>query len=132
MDVIGDMLTIIRNGYLARKKTVLVPYSSVKNELAKILMEEGYLEQVHEAEEKTKKSKRKMLSLVLRYLDNEPVLSGIKRVSKPGRRIYKGKEDFRKVFGGYGITIVTTSQGLMTAKKAKEKGLGGEVFCVVW
>ena len=132
MDTIGDMLTIIRNGYLSKKKTVVVPFSRMKKELARIFQKEGYLDQVQENEKKTRNSKVKILTLTLRYNDGSPVLSGVKRVSKPGRRVYKGNDEGLRVLGGMGLTILSTPQGLMTNKEAKKKALGGEVVCIVW
>ncbi|HLD11348.1 MAG TPA: 30S ribosomal protein S8 [Patescibacteria group bacterium] len=132
MDTIGDMLTIIRNGYLSKKKTVVVPFSRMKKELARIFQKEGYLDQVQENEKKTRNSKVKILTLTLRYNDGSPVLSGVKRVSKPGRRVYKGNDEVLRVLGGMGLTILSTPQGLMTNKEAKKKALGGEVVCIVW
>jgi len=132
MDTIGDMLTIIRNGYLSKKRTVVVPFSRMKKELARILQKEGYLDQVQENEKETRKSKVKILTLTLRYNEGTPVLTGMKRVSKPGRRVYKGKDEVSRVLGGMGLTILSTPQGLMTNRDAKKKALGGEVICIVW
>lgn len=123
-DPISDMLTIIRNGYLATKYEVEVPYSVFKGNLAKILVREGYLAGV-------KKEKNKLV-LTLSYEGKVPKTTKIQRVSKPGLRIYVGKNNLPKVLGGLGIAIISTPVGLLTSREAQKLGLGGEVICRVW
>lgn len=127
-DPVGDMLTRIRNAALARKKTVELPSSKLKLSVAKILFQEGYLVLV----ESFGQSPRPMLRLGLAYEGKEPVLTGIKRISKPGLRWYIGKKKIRSVMGGTGVAIVSTPRGVMTGKAAIGKGTGGELLCEVW
>jgi len=138
MDSISDMLTIIRNGLLVKKDTVSIPFSNLKYEIAKILKREGFIERV---EKKLKRisnrlysrAKRKtFIEIDLKYLDGLPVISGLKRVSKPGQRFYLGWKKIKRVKGGYGIAIISTSKGLMTDREARKQRLGGEVLCEVW
>lgn len=126
-DPIADMLSRIRNGYLARKSEVLVPYSALLAKIAEILVRDGYLEKT-EVEGKGKRQ----LKLQLKYLDGRPAATKLLRVSKPGRRIYQGFKKLPRVIGGLGLAIVSTSKGVMTAEDAKKIGLGGEVICQVW
>lgn len=128
-DPIGDMLIRIKNGYRARKQVVKVPYSSQKETIAKVLVKEGYLEKSQVA---SQKSKVKTLELTLKYEGKKPALEGVRRVSKPGVRIYARKDKIPKVKFGLGITIVSTPKGIMTGKEAQKKNLGGEVICQVW
>lgn len=128
-DPIGDMLARIKNGYLARKNVVEVPYSKMKEEIAKILVKEGYLERL---KSKIQNSKFKVLELKLKYEGKRPAIEEVKRVSKPGVRIYAKAGEIPRVKYGLGITIVSTSKGIMTDKEAKKKNLGGEVICQVW
>lgn len=127
-DPIGDMLTRIRNASLARKKTVELPTSGVKHAVARLLTKEGYLT----AAEEVKKEHGGVLKLELAYADGEPVLTGVKRVSKPGLRWYVGKKKIPMVMGGTGIAIISTPQGVMSGKDARTKGIGGELLCEVW
>jgi len=126
-DPIGDMLIRIKNGYLARKVVVEVPYSKMKEEIAKLLVKEGYLKKF-----KIENLKFKILKLELKYEGKKPVIEGVKRISKPGVRIYAKAGEIPKVKYGFGITIVSTSKGIMTGREAKKKNLGGEVICQVW
>lgn len=128
-DPIGDMLTRIRNGYLVRKKTVVIPYSRIKEKIVKILLKENFL-----ANAKTQKGARtqKTILLTLKYKDKEPALTGIKRISKPGLRVYAKANKIPAVRLGFGITIVSTPSGLLTDREARKKNLGGEVICQVW
>jgi len=126
-DPIADFLIRIKNGYLAKKTEVSVPYSKIKENLGKILVEEGYLEKL-----KIKNEKLKIIELTLKYEGKRPALTDVQRVSKPGLRIYVDKTKIPKVLGGLGITIISTPKGLMTDKEARKKGLGGEVICKVW
>ena len=128
-DPIADMLTRIRNASAARHTDVLVPASRTKREIARILKDEGFIADV--AEEQAGPSKN--LKLTLRYVDGKvPVVSGLKRVSKPGLRVYAAKTEIPRVRGGLGIVIVSTSQGIMTGAQARKAQLGGEVLAYVW
>ncbi|MEZ0344431.1 MAG: 30S ribosomal protein S8 [Caldimicrobium sp.] len=128
-DPIADMLTRIKNALMARKKTVIVPASKIKLEIARILKEEGYIEDYQYIDEKPQGK----IEIVLKYDENKrPVIVGLKRVSKPGRRIYMGYRDLPKVLDGLGIAIVSTSQGIMTDYEARKRKIGGEVICEIW
>lgn len=128
-DPIADMLTRIRNGYLAHQRQVEVPYSRVKEAIAKILVEEGFAAGV---EASGKKPKDKRLLIRLKYEAKKPVLTGIKRISKPGVRTYSPADKLPLVQSGFGISIVSTPKGIMTAAEARKKNVGGEVICNVW
>lgn len=128
-DPIADMLTRIRNANIVRHENVDIPASNVKRAIAKILLEEGFIKNV---EELTNGSVP-VLRVVMKYGQNkERVISGLKRISKPGLRVYVGKEDVPKVLGGLGLAIISTSKGIMTDKEARKQGLGGEVLCYIW
>ncbi|MBE7064826.1 MAG: 30S ribosomal protein S8 [Clostridia bacterium] len=128
-DVIADMLTRIRNAGTAKHATVDVPASKLKNAIADILLEEGYIAKV----ENIADDKQGVIRITLKYTANKKsVISGIKRISKPGLRVYANKEELPKVLNGLGIAIVSTSKGIMTDKKARKLGLGGEVMAFVW
>ena len=128
-DTISDMLTRIRNALMAKKSEVVLPYSNFKNSLAKVLQAEGWISKVELKETDGFKS----LVLQLKYdPTGEPVISGIKRVSKPGQRIYSSTVAIPKVLGGMGTTIISTSKGLMTDKEARKNKVGGEIVCQVW
>ena len=129
-DPIADFLARLKNGYLAKKRQIFVPYSKIKENLAKILVEEGYL--TNSKKQKAKSKKQDELVLTLKYEGKKPALTDIQRVSKPGLRIYVGKTKIPKVLGGLGIAIVSTPRGLMTDKEARKKWLGGEVICKIW
>jgi len=126
-DPIADMLTRIRNGQKARKVSVAMPASSAKEAVAAVLKDEGYIMDFTTSGEGAEKS----LSVELKYYEGTPVIETVKRVSKPGLRVYRGKEELPKVLGGLGIAIVSTSAGVMSDRQAREKGVGGEVLCVV-
>ena len=126
-DPIADMLTRIRNGQLAEKATVRMPSSGVKLAIAKVLKDEGYIENFGVSGEKT----RLQLEIALKYYACRPVIEKIERVSTPGLRIYKSKDEIPRVMNGLGIAIVSTSQGLMTDKEARRAGIGGEVLATV-
>jgi small subunit ribosomal protein S8 len=126
-DPISDMLTRIRNAQLAEKATVQMPASKVKLAIAKVLKDEGYIEGFAMVGEET----RRQLEIALKYYAGRPVIEKIERVSKPGLRIYKGKDDIPRVMNGLGIAIVSTSRGVMTDRKARATGVGGEVLCIV-
>ena len=128
-DPIADMLTRIRNGSKAGKKWIDVPASRLKKELSRILAEEHFIEKFRYIEDK----KQGDLRLFLKYDHDEvPIIKGIKRVSKPGLRRYSRADELPRVLNGLGIAIVTTSNGVMTDRDARKKGVGGEVICYVW
>ena len=129
-DPIADMLTRIRNANTAKHDTVDVPASKMKLAIANILLDEGYIKKFDVIEEGSFKT----IHITLKYGadKNEKIISGIKRISKPGLRVYAGKEDMPKVLGGLGVAIVSTNQGVITDKKARELGVGGEVLAFVW
>ena len=129
-DPIADMLTRIRNANTAKHDTVDVPASKMKLAIANILLEEGYIKKYEIVED----GGFQTIRISLKYDNNksERIISGIKKISKPGLRIYAGKEDMPKVLGGLGIAIVSTNQGVITDKKARELGVGGEVLAFVW
>lgn len=128
-DPIADMLTRIRNGSTARHSTVEIPASRMKAEIARLMTEQGYITGYD-----TKQGEHGSVIVVeLKYGKNrERVISGIKRVSKPGRRVYAKKETLPKVLGGLGTAIISTSRGLVTSAEARKLGLGGEVICFIW
>ncbi len=128
-DPIADMLTRIRNAKMRKHEVVDMPLSKLKLELARILKEEGFIRNYREMGESVKKN----LRLYLKYVDNEePVISDLQRVSKPGRRVYVGKDRIPSVKGGIGVAILSTSKGLMTDQKSREEKIGGEVLCYIW
>ena len=128
-DPIADMLTRIRNGMAARHHKVEIPGSKVKIELARILKEEGYVANYRVATDNNKKT----LKVYLKYRpDNRPVITRLTRVSKPGRRVYVDAQRIPRVIGGMGVSVLTTSQGVMTGRQAKGLGIGGEVLCTVY
>jgi small subunit ribosomal protein S8 len=127
-DPIADMLTRIRNAVLARHLRVTIPASNMKLAIAKILKEEGYIKDF----ELVKDSPQGTLRVTLRYVDKRPVLTQLKRVSKPGLRVYTSREEIPRVRGGLGTTIISTPKGLMTGRKAYQQGIGGEVVCYIW
>lgn len=128
-DPIADMLTRIRNGITSRHDRIELPSSKLKVELAKILKSEGFISNFKVVEEGPQPN----LRIYLKYSDGgEPVIHGIERVSRPGRRVYRGKEEIPKVLGGLGLAIVSTSQGILSGQDAVRKGVGGEVLCQIW
>ncbi len=129
-DPIADMLTRIRNANTAKHDTVDVPASKMKLAIADILLEEGYIKKYDIIEDGSFKT----IHITLKYGadKNVKIISGIKRISKPGLRVYAGKEDMPKVLGGLGVAIISTNQGVITDKKARELGVGGEVLAFVW
>lgn len=128
IDTIGNFLTIIRNGIMASKSFVFAPYSKMRFAIAQILKDEGFINDVVLVDEDGKKS----LKIMLRYFDGESAIHEIKRVSKPSCRAYKGVDEIKPVIGKLGISIVSTNQGVISHKKAKELGVGGEIICTVW
>lgn len=126
-DPIADMLTRIRNAQLAEKLSVVMPSSRVKASIAQVLKDEGYIEEFKVRDEEGKP----VLEIALKYYAGAPVIEKIERVSRPGLRIYKGRDDIPKIMNGLGIAIVSTSKGVMTDRKARATGIGGEVLCIV-
>jgi len=130
MDVIGDMLTRIRNANMVKHESVQIPASRLRMAIAKVLKDEGYINDYKILKGDTP---QKVMKIHLRYIDNkEPVVTGLERVSRPGCRVYAGREEIPRVYGGMGTAIVSTTQGLMTGKEARRRGVGGEVLCKVW
>ena len=129
-DPIADMLTRIRNANMAKHDTVDVPVSKMKLAIAQILLDEGYISRYDIIDNGTFKT----IHITLKYGadKNEKIISGIKRISKPGLRVYAGKDELPKVLGGLGIAIISTNQGVITDKKARELNVGGEVLAFVW
>lgn len=128
-DPIADMLTRIRNASQAKFKTVDIPASNMKRDIAEILFNEGYIK----AYEEIKNDNQGIIRVSLKYTDKgKKVISGLKRISKPGLRIYASKEELPKVLNGLGIALISTSEGIMTDKKARELGVGGEVLAYIW
>ncbi len=126
-DPISDMLTRIRNAQMAEKASVSMPSSKLKAAIAKVLQDEGYVEGFKVTNDGAKAT----LEIGLKYYANRPVIETIQRVSRPGLRIYKGSEEIPKVMNGLGIAIVSTPKGLMTDRRARADGIGGEVLCIV-
>lgn len=128
-DPIADMLTRIRNASRARHQEVVVPASRTKREIARILVEEGFIASFSEEQQ----GPAQMLRLQLKYVDGKvPVVSGLKRISKPGLRVYARKTEIPRVLGGLGLVLVSTSQGIMTGTQARKAELGGEILAYVW
>ncbi len=127
-DMIGDFLTIIRNGLKVNKRSVAIPSSVLKVEIAKVLKDEGYIKDFKISEEDSKKT----LTVFLKYVDGESVIHEITSISTPGRRQYESSKSITPVIGGLGISILTTSSGVITDRQAKKLGVGGEVICHVW
>ena len=128
-DPIADMLTRIRNASAARHKDLTVPSSKVKREIARVLTEEGFIESWTTAADGVQET----LSMQLKYVEGRsPVVSGLKRISKPGLRVYARKTEIPRVLGGLGLAILSTSRGIMTGSQARKLNLGGEVLCYVW
>lgn len=128
-DPIADMLTRIRNATMIRRSTVSIPSSNLKLEIAKILKQEGYIEDFDLVNQKP----APVLRLRLKYTqDRQPVVTGLQRVSKPGRRVYTGRSEIPWVLSGIGIAILSTPKGVMTGQQARRMGVGGEILCYVW
>jgi small subunit ribosomal protein S8 len=128
-DPVADFLTRIRNAMRSRHQKLDVPASKLKAEIARILKEEGYIANYKPTEE----NGQKVLRVYLKYgVNNESVIKDLKRVSRPGCRVYQGKNDIRRVQGGLGIAILTTPKGVMTGRQARREGVGGELLCEVW
>ncbi len=127
-DPIADMLTRVRNAILIRTEKVDIPASKMKVEIAKILKEEGFIKSYKILKDK----KQGILRMALKYTNSEPMITGLKRISKPGRRVYVGKDEMPKVMGGVGVAIITTSKGILTDRECRQEGVGGEILCHVW
>ena len=127
-DPIADMLTRIRNSMLIKSDKVDIPISKMKLEIAKIMKEEGFIR----AYKILKDRKQGTLRVIPKYVDNQSIITGLKRVSRPGRRYYVNKDEIPKVMGGLGVAIITTSKGIMSDKTCRREGVGGEVICYVW
>ncbi len=128
-DAIADLLTRVRNASSAKHETVDIPASNLKKDISKILLDEGYVKNVEFIDD----GKQGIIRITLKYSTNKQnVISGIKRISKPGLRVYAAKDEMPKVLGGLGVAIVSTSKGVMTDKKARAQGIGGEVLAFVW
>ncbi len=128
VDSIGNFLTSIRNAIARASRFVKVPYSKFKYQISLIMLEEGFIKSVHVEGEGIEKS----IVIFFKYVSNESVIHEIKQISKPGRRVYVKFNCLPIVIGGLGIAILTTSQGIMTNKKLKEKNIGGELICTIW
>jgi small subunit ribosomal protein S8 len=127
-DPVADMLTRIRNATRIKAEKIDIPISKMKLEIAKILKEEGFIRAY-----KILKDKRQgILRVIPKYVENESVISGLKRVSKPGRRVYVGSKEIPRVIGGLGVAILTTSKGVLSDKICRREGVGGEVICYIW
>lgn len=127
-DPIADMLIRIKNSLLARHSEVKMPYSKLKQAMATILVQEGYLEATNVAIE----NNFQQLVLTLKYKGKMPAVNDVKRLSKPGRRLYTPAKNIPRALGGYGITILSTNKGLMTDKEARKQNIGGELICQIW
>lgn len=128
-DPVADFLTRIRNAHKARHQKMDVPASKLKAEIARILKEEGYIANVKPVDEEG----LSLLRVYLKYgANNEAAIRDLKRISKPGCRVYLGKDEIRRVQGGLGISIMTTPRGVMTGRQARREGVGGEILCEVW
>ena len=128
-DPIADMLTRVRNANMVKHETVDVPASNMKKEIARILLEEGFIRGYDVIED----GKQGIIRIQLKYGQmSERVITGLKRISKPGMRVYAAKDEVHKVLNGLGISIISTSKGILTDKQARKEGVGGEVICYVW
>jgi len=132
MSPIADMLTRIRNAQAVRKEHAVVPFSKVKQEIAKILVASGYLLSVERRKRKIGRTEREVLELELKYEENVGVISGLRMVSKPSRRLYTAAKNIKPVRSGYGIAIISTPKGLLTSRAARRENVGGEVMFEIW
>jgi small subunit ribosomal protein S8 len=134
-DPISDMLTRIRNGVMAEHTTVALPNSKVKTAIAQILKDEGYISG-YEVVEDSKRPAHKVLRIRLKYVgerrERRPVITGLQRISRPGSRVYTGKQEIPWVLSGMGVAILSTPKGVMTGQRARQLGVGGEILCKVW
>lgn len=129
-DTIADMLTRVRNANLARHQIVQVPATKMTKNIAAVLYEEGFIQSVEEIGENL--AQQLLISLKYKGKTRQPVITALKRISKPGLRIYANRKELPRVLGGLGIAVISTSQGVMTDTKARSQGLGGEVLCYIW
>lgn len=128
-DAIADLLTRVRNASTAKHESVDIPASNIKKDIARILLDEGYVKNVEFIED----GKQGIIRIVLKYAGNKQnVITGIKRISKPGLRVYANRDELPKVLGGLGVAVISTSKGVMTDKKARVEGVGGEVLAFIW
>ncbi|MBW4636787.1 MAG: 30S ribosomal protein S8 [Gloeocapsa sp. UFS-A4-WI-NPMV-4B04] len=128
-DTIADMLTRIRNANMARHQTTQIPATKMTRSIAKVLQNEGFIGEFQESEEGIKRN----LVVSLKYKGNrQPLITALKRISKPGLRVYSNRKELPRVLGGIGIAIISTSSGIMTDREARRQGLGGEVLCYIW
>ncbi len=128
-DPIADLLTRVRNANMVNKETVEVPASKLKKAVSEIFKEEGFIKDVEYVED----GKQGVIRLYLKYgKDSQKVITGLKRISKPGLRVYANKDEIPRVLGGLGVAVISTSQGVVTDKKARQTGVGGEVICYIW
>ena len=127
-DPITDMLNRIRNAQAVCRQTVDIPFSNFKYEIAQILEKKDFVEKI----EKKGKKPKKTIEITLKYKEKNPVISGLKRISKPGQRIYVSADKIKPVKGGYGFAIISTPKGLMTDREAKKQKVGGEIICQIW
>lgn len=128
MDPIADMLVRIKNALMVGHQEVMIPHSKMKEAIAQILVAEGYVNQLQVTADKP----QKQMVLELKYVDSLPAVSGVKRVSKPGRRLYVSANRIPTTLGGYGLTILSTNQGILTNQQARQKNVGGEIICQIW
>ncbi|MDV2990560.1 MAG: 30S ribosomal protein S8 [Chroococcidiopsis sp. SAG 2025] len=130
-DTIADMLTRIRNANMARHQTTKIPSTKMTRNLARVLQEEGFIAQF---EEEAQEGVKRNLVVTLKYKgkNRQPIVTALKRVSRPGLRVYSNRKELPRVLGGIGIAIISTSHGIMTDREARRQGLGGEVLCYVW
>lgn len=129
-DTISDMLTRIRNAILSKHKIVQVPATKITRSLAQVLKHEGFVEEFDDIQDKI--GKFLLITLKYRGKNKEPIITKLKRISKPGLRIYSSQKELPTVLGGIGVAIISTSKGIMTSKEAKYHGLGGEILCYIW
>lgn len=129
IDTVGSFLTVIRNALKVYKRSIIVPFSNFNNEIARVLQEEGYIKNFKKNDLANNKAE---LVVDLKYVDGESVIHEIVRLSTPGRRRYAGVKEFKPVIGGLGISILSTSQGVMSDRQARDKLVGGELLCKVW
>ena len=128
-DPIADMLTRIRNAQSSNKDSVEMPFSKVKAAISKLLQDEGYIKSFSVLDSG---SIKKVMSIELKYYESKPVIESIKRVSRPGLRVFRGKDDLPSILGGLGVAIISTSRGIMSDRQAKKQGYGGEVICAIY
>ena len=128
IDTIGNFLTVIRNGLMVKRRTVSLQHSNMREAITQVLKNEGFIRDF----KKTEEDNKAVLTVVLKYVDGEPAINEITRISTPGRRQYERSNNMTNVIGGLGISILTTSKGVMTDKQATQQGIGGEVICHIW